>query len=197
MLKYRMFSAIPQPDQVAARALGLAALVCRASLEDPSAHEQAVTMHELVLRWVREVDADRGLTPDERRILETAPGGLTREDVARAAWSQEELSVLAWALGRVPLVRANERHRPRWLAARVGFLDPRPLAGARLRPAGELVQYSVVVGEIVEHLRREHARKPDPETALALAVAAGRQLAISWLVGERPLELPIETLADA
>jgi hypothetical protein len=69
-------------EQVAARTLGLAALVCRASLEDPSALEDARSMHDLVLRWVYDVGAEKGLSADELRILEAPPGELTREEVA-------------------------------------------------------------------------------------------------------------------
>jgi hypothetical protein len=198
MLKIRMFNSLPPAERVACRTLGLAALVCRASLEDPSARDDAAAMHGLVLRWVYATGAEKGLSPEELRILETPPGELGREEVALAAWRLEHLSVLAWALGKVALPRANERHQPRWLARKVGFLDDgarRMVGEATLRPPGELLQYSVIIGEIVAHLEREIAASPDRETALALAVAAGRQAAISWLLGEARME--IENRADA
>jgi hypothetical protein len=197
-LEITMFNSLPPSEQVAARTLGLAALVCRASLEDPSALEDARSMHYLVLRWVYDVGAEKGLSADELRILEAPPGELTREEVALAAWRVEHLSVLAWALGKASLPRAHERHQPRWLARKVGFLDDGARAlvnGATLRPAGELLQYSVVMGDILSHLEDAIVKSPDRETALALAVAAGRHAAISWLVGETRLE--IENRADA
>ena len=193
-----MFNSLPPAGQVASRALGLAALVCRASLEDPSARDDARAMHGLVLRWVYDVGADKAETSDELRILETPPGELSREDVALAAWRLEHLSVLAWALGKASLPRANERHQPRWLARKVGFLEDgarRFVGEAAVRPIGELLQYSVVMGDIVAHLEDAIVQAPDREIALALAVAVGRQSAVSWLIGEAGL--PIENRADA
>jgi hypothetical protein len=189
---------LPRPDQVATRALGLSALLCRASMEDPSARDDATAMHALVRRWLYDVGAEKGLESDELEIVDKAPGTLTREEAARAAWCQEELSVLAWALGRAPLPRSHERHKPRWLARRVGFLaeDAQTLIrSATLRPAGELLQYAVIIEEVHRTVVDSWQEEQSSDLAMAVCVAAERREAAAWLVGERHKAL--EPRADA
>jgi hypothetical protein len=185
-----MLASVPRPDEVASRALGLAALLCRASMEGSADSEEAAAMHALVLRWVHDTGADKGLESHELDILRKPPGTLTRGEVAHAAWRQEELSVLAWALQKAPLPRSHERHKPRWLAKRVGFLADDAAAWvprATLRPAGQLGQYSVMIEEIRRLVEESWREQPTQELAMAVCVAEVRREAAAWLVGERPL----------
>lgn len=189
-----MQTTIPTPELVAARALGLSALVCRASMEDPSARDDADKMHGLVMRWLYDVGAEKGLKAEELAIIAKAPGELSREEVAHAAWSQEELSVLAWALDRGPIPRANQRYNSRALAMRVGFLAvdaPRRMRGAKLREPGQLLQYSVIIDEVYRTVLAEWHRERTEDLAIGVCVAASRREAASWLVGEKVLELGV------
>ncbi len=196
MLKNRMIPTLPRPSEVAARTLGLTALMSRASLEQGG--PEAADMHRLVLGWVRRLGVEKSLESDELRILGAPLGTLGRDEVALAAWRQEQVSVFAWALGKVSLPRAHQRHEPAWLARKVGFLDPGAAATIRdasLRPAGELLQYAVVIGEVRDAFEREWRADPARDMAFGLAVATERQQAARWLVGEvRPA---IEPRADA
>jgi hypothetical protein len=193
-----MQTTLPTPEQVAARALGLSALLCRASMEDPSARDEAEKMHSLVLRWLYDVGAEKGLKAEELAIVAKSPGELTREEVAHACWCQEELSVLAWALERGPIPRANQRYNSRALAMRVGFLAadaPRRLRSAKLREPSQLLQYSVIIDEVYRTLLEEWHREKTEDLAMGVCVAASRREAASWLVGEKTLELVGEMAA--
>jgi hypothetical protein len=147
-------------------------------------------MHALVRRWLYDVGADKGLQSNELEVVLKPPGTLTREEMALAAWCQEELSVLAWALGKAPLPRSHQRHKPRWLARRVGFLAEEAadlIRNATLRPPGELLQYSVIIDEVHRTVVDSWKQEPTDDLAMAVCVAAERREAAAWLVGEKQL----------
>src|SRR5262245_22253476 len=93
------------PIQAAKRAMGLAAVVCRAHMEGAAKDEKAKEMQELVLAWLEHSGAGTALDAAESRLIAAPLGSLAREERARALWRVEQLGVLAWALGRVPLSR--------------------------------------------------------------------------------------------
>src|SRR4051812_17897790 len=88
--------------EAAARALGLSALVCREILEQIPEDPKAAEMLAVVLRWVEDSGAIKGLEPMEINILRAPLGTLERDGRSLAYWRVEQLTALAWALGKVP-----------------------------------------------------------------------------------------------
>jgi len=106
------------------RALGLASVICRGHIEGAAADPKAKEMHDLVLRWLLDTGAWYALDRDEGLIVAGAPGSLSRAQVALALFRSEQLSVVAWACGVVPLPRHDHSLFDRHLASRVSFLRP-------------------------------------------------------------------------
>ncbi len=186
-------------DQAAARALGLSALVCRETMEDAAPDPRAAEMHALVLRWLDQSGASKGLESHELRVLAAPLGTLERQARALAYWRLEQLSVLGWALGKVPAPQPWERHEPRWVARRVGFLrnDAADIVrAATIRPPAELAMFAAHLEEARERLLKMLADDPEAEEVkLGVAATAERLSAVSWLVGEKALALEAPLLA--
>src|SRR5215471_17124091 len=104
------------------RAMGLAALISRGHMEPAAADPQILQMHDLVVLWTRETGALYELDPHEARILQEPLGRLLPIEIGTALFRAEQLTVLAWALGRGPRVRHDEHVFDQDLAARVAFL---------------------------------------------------------------------------
>jgi hypothetical protein len=143
-------------DRAAQRAMGLAALVCRAHMETAAADRKAKEMQGLVIGWLEVSGAGAGLDTTEHAFLAAPLGTLGRDARARALWRVEQIGVLAWALGRAPLARHDESPADRWLARKVGFLsaDARTqIALATLRPAGVIGRYAARAVALEARLR--------------------------------------------
>ena len=84
--------------RVARRALILAAVVCRASI-DRSAGESGVgALHDRVLEWLTRLGLWADMEPFETELLRAPLGTLKDQEVVRATWYVEGLVILAWAL---------------------------------------------------------------------------------------------------
>jgi hypothetical protein len=188
------------PGKAAARALGLAAVVCRGTMEGVAGDPKAAEMHALILRWLEAHGLEKILEPNEITILRAPPGTLERDAKAICFWRLEQLSVLAWALGKVEAPKAWERHAPLEVARKIGFLRQDADAiveAATLRSPAEIAMYAAYVEESREWLERALEESPADthELQAALCAAVERNLAVEWLIGERALKLEAPLLA--
>jgi len=141
----------PTAERVARRALALAALTARASLEQDARAPDAAERHRDLLEWVREMgiedelegpgEWDRG--PHERSLFFDSPlGGMDERSFVNSMWRSEGLGVLAWALGLCELPPHDELVDMHQLWNAVGLLESYKarglLASPALRPREEI-----------------------------------------------------------
>ncbi len=139
------------------RTLGLCALIARGHMEPAADDPKIQEMHEVVLRWAVDVGAGEGLERDEGLILVSPLGRLTRAETARALFRAEQLAILAWALGLVPLIRHDDHPHDRFLAHRVGFLKPgavRRLERTTTHTREHLLAYARRAAALLDRLKR-------------------------------------------
>ena len=90
----------PDADVVALRALALGALLRRLEMEQRTAPLKEI---ESLQAWVDEHGLYAHFGSGAFDLFDAAPSEWTDEDRAHAAWVAEELYVLRWALGQLPL----------------------------------------------------------------------------------------------
>src|SRR5262249_37172323 len=112
-------------DQVARRALALAAVSCRGILEAGPAREHAERFWGRVADWWSGLGLKDELELDEASLLETPFGASSPQALANASWRSEALCVLAWALRRAELPAHDEPVDPAATARTIGFLEDR------------------------------------------------------------------------
>jgi hypothetical protein len=134
----------PPARQVAARAMVLSTIVCRAYLEieyHRGIHEHAEGVRGL-LYWLAKRGLQSELEPDELQFLETPVGQASESAVENAYWRSEGLGVLAWALQRFELPPYDQRTNPDVAQLSVGFSRTTEDFDLRksgvLRPASEI-----------------------------------------------------------
>jgi hypothetical protein len=130
-------SSWPNGPRVARRALVLAALACRGSLD--AVGPGAADVYARLRAWVDKLALVDELGPDEKSLLEAPLGSLEPLQAARATWHAEGLAVVAWALGRFDLPPHDEKVDPFEVTDAVGLLsdDAWLLDEPSLRPAHE------------------------------------------------------------
>ncbi|HEY7031246.1 MAG TPA: DUF4272 domain-containing protein [Thermomicrobiales bacterium] len=94
------------PSEVARRLIALAALCRRAFLESPSGSAELDEAPDAeafdLVTWLDEHDLARDLTKEERRLLDTPVGALSRDEMRAGTWNAEALLALGWAGGLLP-----------------------------------------------------------------------------------------------
>lgn len=90
----------PDAEAVARRALAAAALLRRLDLEQQSAPLRDIEQLEA---WVDENGLHASFGPTAFTLFGAPPGEWSDEDAEAVAWAAEELTLLAWALGRAEL----------------------------------------------------------------------------------------------
>src|SRR5947209_6884425 len=94
-----MLSVIIRPaDQIARRAVVMASIAFRASLE-VTAHRRALELSNAILPWHKTHGVDIELDPIERVLLETPVGQLEQEQQSDAFWAGEAAALFCWTLG--------------------------------------------------------------------------------------------------
>ena len=88
----------PTAASVARRSLVLAAVVCRASIDDGAGDSDVEALHGRILGWLTRLNLWDEAEPGEEAMLRTPLGLLESKDVIQAGWYVEGLAVLAWAL---------------------------------------------------------------------------------------------------
>jgi hypothetical protein len=134
------FTEPPDALRVLHRAWALCALASRARLEGlPAA--MAGARAATIVGWMRSRGVEAELEPDERELLEAAPGELARDARVDASWRGDGAGVLAWALGVTPQPDYQVATDLDTVAGALGFLGgelPEPLRPPRLRSSSEL-----------------------------------------------------------
>jgi tetratricopeptide (TPR) repeat protein len=138
----------PSAQRVAARALVLSAIVCRALLEQE--HEAGIHEHAdgrtALLRWIEDLDLKPELEPEEFDYLAEPVGRVSPRQTIDGYWRKEGLSVLAWALGRFQLPRYDRPTDPDAVLQSLELLSAHDAAAlresARLRPAEEIRRFA-------------------------------------------------------
>ncbi|MBI4614204.1 MAG: DUF4272 domain-containing protein [Planctomycetes bacterium] len=144
----------PSGPEVARRALVLAVVSCRGSLENDPDRAGAAAFWERVLLWWRSVEIDSSLESAEADLLSATFGELPGQSSVNASWRAEALVVLAWALRRRDIPPHDIQADPRATASALGFLQPTTVLKApELRSIDELNAYKDVAFTVHWRLR--------------------------------------------
>jgi Domain of unknown function (DUF4272) len=131
----------PTPDRVAARAIVLSAVACRALIEKDAEKTGAEQLRRDVVEWLNRVGVSDEMEPSEAALLSTPLGKLDKKTTMDATWSSEGMVVLAWVLGCVSLPAFYAECEPSDVANAMGFLGERDttvLRRPRLRDSSEI-----------------------------------------------------------
>lgn len=159
----------PQPPapRVARRALALCAVACRSQLEPHAGEAEARAILDSVRAWLTAARVDAEMEDDERRIVATPLGQLSRDDAAAAGWRGEGAATLAWGLGRWPLPAIDSPVDAADVAMQLDWLGDDPLAfcdSARLRARTDVVQLAEMLE--VAQWRLDRALGGEPAVSL-------------------------------
>jgi hypothetical protein len=159
----------PQPpaQRVVRRALVLSAVACRSQLEPHAGDAEARAIHESVRAWLAVARADAEMEDEERRIVATPLGQLSRDDAAAAGWRGEGAATLAWGLGCWSLPAIDTCVDAADVAMRLDWLGEEPSVfcdAARLRARSDVVQ----LAEMLEVAQWRLDRALDGESAVSL-----------------------------
>lgn len=135
----------PTAGRVMARAMVLATVACRGSIEQDAGSDEAEALREDLPAWLEHAGALREAEPGELALLNSPLGAVAPQAAIDASWRGEGLAVLAWALGRFELPPHDTLVDPKEAADSVGFFEEDAaelIAAARLRPAEELKRFA-------------------------------------------------------
>jgi hypothetical protein len=183
----------PDARRVAARAVVLACVVARASVEYDAAEHWAPTAAERAWRIARRRASRREAEEHELALLAVPLGELADGPRIDGTWRIEGVAVLAWALSRFELPASDDEADTNEVMAALGMsdgdVDVELLARATLRPRAEIER---LAEELLAAHRRLHERGADPEIE---SILVERRLAAGWLLGEAELysEVQLET----
>ena len=141
MLPEEEIPAPPTPDRVAARAIVLSAVSCRALIEKDAGKHGAEQLRKNVIQWLNRIGVSGEMEQAEADLLSTPLGKLDKKTTVDATWSSEGMVVLAWVLGCVPLPAFYAECEPSDVANALGFLGERETTVLRqptLRDSGEI-----------------------------------------------------------
>ncbi len=138
----------PSAQRVTARAMVLAAIVCRALLEKE--HEAGNYEHAggwtALLSWIEELGLKAELEPAELAFLATPVGQASSRQTIDGWWRKEGVCVLAWALGRFALPPYDQPADADAVLQSLEFLSVNDAAALResasLRPADEISRFA-------------------------------------------------------
>jgi hypothetical protein len=131
----------PTAERVAARALVLAAMVFRSSLEASTDDPEAEAARDDLVAWLASAGIGAELEDHERAFIGASLGSLDRQSTINASWRGEAMAVLAWALGRAALPPYDTIVDSPTIADQLGFLGDSAnsiMASSALRPADEI-----------------------------------------------------------
>lgn len=130
-----------EATRVARRALVLAAVVCRGSIDRDAGQPEAESVRNRVLDWLTRLGLWDEVEPWEENVLRADIGKLEAKEVIQSTWYAEGLAVLAWALNRLDLPRHDEKVDPYAVTDSLWFLSEGAadvIRTARLRSELEL-----------------------------------------------------------
>jgi hypothetical protein len=135
----------PTASRVAARAMVLSAVCCRAFIEKDAGKSGAEDLRLQILPWLDGLGILGELETSELEIISTPLGGLHRKKVLNTAWKCEGLVVLAWALGFAKLPRFHVQCEASDIANELGFIerwDSTALASPRIVMESEIERWA-------------------------------------------------------
>ena len=143
----------PTAERVARRALVLAAVTCRGSIESDAESEG---FRRSVLTWFERTGLLEEAEAEERHLLAVPVGQLTHQRAVDASWRSEGLAVLAWALHCRDLARYDQQCEPEHVADSVGFMMDSPvvLNGPVLRSSDQLHRLAALMFSLHWRLRQ-------------------------------------------
>lgn len=147
----------PEPPtalRVAQRALILASVACRASIDDSGGEEWAPKLHRDLNAWIPRTGLRDECEEWEAALLEAPLGKLEPKARINASWMSEGMAVLSWALGKSDLPPHDEMVDPKEVADGLGFL--KESAGGLL--ASPLLRSEAELGEMEERMFAVHWR---------------------------------------
>ncbi len=155
----------PPQDRVIRRAFVLAAIACRASLENAPKDPEAIEIHAELQQWLVEEDLRQEFEAAEWAKVVAPLGTLKERERIDMSWRSEGLAVLAWALQRVELESYDQAVEGAAVAETIGFLQPGAvrelMAQPRLRSEDELTWLADLT--LTVHWRlREYSLRPGP-----------------------------------
>jgi hypothetical protein len=115
----------PTPDRIAARAIVLSAVSCRALIEKDARKPGAEELRKSVIEWLDRIGVSGEMEQSEAAILSTPLGKLEKKTTVDATWSSEGMVVLAWVLGCAALPQFYVECEPSDVANAMGFLGER------------------------------------------------------------------------
>jgi len=153
----------PTAARVAQRALVLASLACRASLEEEPEHPTAVRTYQDLTEWIPAMGIKGEFEPAEWEVISSPLGQLPERDRIDMSWRSEGLAMLAWALRRIEFPLYDQQVDGPAVGDALGFLndDARKLLDApELRSAEEL-DWLVELTLAVHWRLREYSLRPN------------------------------------
>ena len=136
-----MKTAPPDAERVARRAIILSAIVCRSNSDHDRANPDAIDRWTRLQTWIETQDVGCEIEPAEEEIIYAPLGRLDEKTAIRSTWQAEGLAILAWALGRFPFPKHDQKVDPYELTDSLMFLDDDAgtvINDAKLRPPDEL-----------------------------------------------------------
>jgi len=113
----------PDANRVAARALVLAAVSCRALAERDAADSGTEDFRRRIADWLGAMGLANEIEPAEATLIYTEVGELDGKTADDASWRSEGMAVLAWALGCADLPPVHVECDSNATADAMGFLD--------------------------------------------------------------------------
>jgi hypothetical protein len=147
----------PPAERVARRALVLAAVACRGSIEGDAGNAEAETFRQDIVEWIEDLGLSDEAEPDEMALLRKPLGELSERQTIDATWRAEGLAVLGWALRRYNLPAYDEQADGSEVATALGFLEDREdtvLSNPQLRSNEELTSITDVLFTLHWRLRQ-------------------------------------------
>jgi hypothetical protein len=180
---------------VAGRALIMAAVVCRSTIEEDAGTAEADVLRDSVREWLGAMGVVSDLDDGELALFRAPVGSLTERQRLDGRWRSEGLAILGWALGRCELPRADYQSDPFAVAAALGFRHPRErtvLRDPQLRSPAELASLVANLGAahqqagagILEVRGTPIAQVPESVRQAIIGLISERQSAARWLVGQ-------------
>jgi hypothetical protein len=153
------------PDRVCRRAFVLAAVACRASLEEAPQHPDAVATYARLQDWLAHQDLGEESEVAEWKAVACPLGALDERTRIDMSWRSEGLVVLAWALRRAEIPPHDKQADGPAVADTIGFLaegaTSRLISDPRLRSDHELWWLAELT--LAVHWRlREYSLHPGP-----------------------------------
>jgi Domain of unknown function (DUF4272) len=188
----------PGPSRVARRALILAALTCRGSLDTEGSDASA--MNARLRQWFERLALGDEADESERALMAAPLGSLEPAGAVRATWNAEGLAVVAWALRRFALPPHDTKVDPFEVTDAVGLLsdDVWLLDQPELRSAEQLTALRDVLYGLHSRLTdfRRHRTTKDARTWFEPAWFEALQLVSPFAV-DGDIALDGRTLAEA